>query len=929
MIVELRWCIVDYNNGIRLETFMGDGTELWRECVGWLIECGVLDATHRVAEPDAEIGEFAQLLRDGVLLCVLCNRLCENCIDTKELQQRPQMAQFLCCKNICEFLKACQNTFEMKPDDLFDPWDLYRLNDFGKVLTTLSKLSNSAHAKLIGYRGFPVKPISQSSVEYYNDEAIYRHLRDDAEAQEPVIENAYSLGAVQEEEKTSGQIYDTIVCQRSNSQREIKFAESDKWLSFKPETKRDHCIKELYDTETNYVEKALNMIINKFYTPLQDVLQPEDHKLIFMNIVELACIHQSFRDHLRQAVLYTVGLETPPKNTRVMTIGDVFKSWKGKFVAYGDYCSQLPESRSRICQLEKTNPLIRQKIIECGIAANRNQFHLQDLLSIPMQRVLKYHVLLSEMIKLTSVESSDRIPLEEAKEAMQDINSYVNEVKRDHEMQQLVAAIEKNGEIKIADHSKDGSKLKNRYVFVFDKVMFVCKSLKNNQYSFKSAHLLRDYRVEIDFDNGNKFGTITRKLTTNGGHYFSLVEERGDSVNNVIAMCCKTLTQRDCWVQTIEQAQDNDSPKDAAASSHVLRYYSYAKPTLCSHCQKLLAGLFFQGYQCSVCKKNLHRACISMNKCNGNALPQTHNTMPHRRKHFSSFRPNECVRAVQSFRSTDPRYLSFEKNDLIELTQVNADGTLLGRIAAFPERSGLIQAEFVRKYRLSTTSLHNSFNAGTAGSVLNGSGGPLTPLERPDSLGSPLLPKPASVSQQRASTLSQETMMTTRTPPGQDYINTDIMGQEWYQGSLERREAENRLRGTPDGTFLVRFSNTQQKYVVSISFCGDVKHTKVEQSIDNKVYLDESTMFSSVVELINYYREHNLRESFETLNTTLRQPYVVNRPYVAIHNFEATDPNFLELVVGQKVYVISRTGEERGWWKGRTGNRVGSFIFSF
>ncbi|VDM47772.1 unnamed protein product [Toxocara canis] len=170
--------------------------------------------------------------------------------------------------------------------------------------------------------------------------------------------------------------------------------------------------------------------------------------------------------------------------------------------------------------------------------------------------------------------------------------------------------------------------------------------------------------------------------------------------------------------------------------------------------------------------------------------------------------------------------------------------------------------------------------------------------------------------------------MTMRSPPGQDYINTDVMGQEWYQGSLERREAENRLRGTPDGTFLVRFSNTQQKYVVSISFNGDVKHTKVEQSVDNKVYLDESTMFGSIVELINYYREHNLRESFETLNTTLRQPYVVNRPYVAIHNFEATDSNFLELVVGQKVYVISRTGEERGWWKGRTGNRVIEFCFS-
>ncbi|VDK39216.1 unnamed protein product [Anisakis simplex] len=76
--------------------------------------------------------------------------------------------------------------------------------------------------------GFPSKPLSSSSVEYYNDEAIYRHLKDDADAQEPiVVENAYSLGAVQEEEKTSGRIYDTIVCQRSSSQREIKFAEYD------------------------------------------------------------------------------------------------------------------------------------------------------------------------------------------------------------------------------------------------------------------------------------------------------------------------------------------------------------------------------------------------------------------------------------------------------------------------------------------------------------------------------------------------------------------------------------------------------------------------------------------------------------------------------------------------------------------------------
>lgn len=74
---------------------MAESTELWRECVRWMNECGILDAKHRVAEASAEIGEFATILRDGVLLCLLCNRLCENCIDIKDLQQRPQMAQVI------------------------------------------------------------------------------------------------------------------------------------------------------------------------------------------------------------------------------------------------------------------------------------------------------------------------------------------------------------------------------------------------------------------------------------------------------------------------------------------------------------------------------------------------------------------------------------------------------------------------------------------------------------------------------------------------------------------------------------------------------------------------------------------------------------------------------------------------------------------
>uniref|UniRef100_A0A8R1TQ42 Protein vav-1 n=2 Tax=Onchocerca TaxID=6281 RepID=A0A8R1TQ42_ONCVO len=925
---------------------MAESKELWRECVRWMNECGILDAKHRVTEANAEIGEFATILRDGVLLCLLCNRLCENCIDIKDLQQRPQMAQFLCCRNICEFLKACKNTFEMKPEDLFDPWDLYRLDDFGKVLRTLSKLSMSPVAKLSGIRGFPSRISSLNSVEYYNDKVIYKNLRQGAEVNEPVLENAYDMG-IAEEEKTSGRIYDSIVCQRSNSQRELKAIEYDKWTNFKPDSRRDHCVKELYDTESNYVEKALDMIINNFYTPLEEVLSKDDHKLIFMNILELACIHRSFRDHLRQAVFYTVGLEVPANDEKSVTIGDVFITWKEKFVAYGEYCSKLPSSRSRISYLEKTDP------VDCGIAANRNQFHLQDLLSIPMQRVLKYHVLLSEMIKLTSVDSPDRLPLEEAKEAMQDINSYVNEMKRDYEMQQLVMDIEtsitdlelvihfalpvgmhlinygrlvKDGEVKIADQNKDGNRLKTRYVFVFDKVMIICKSLRGNQYSYRSAHILNDYSISVDVDNNNKIGTITRKLTANGGYCFSLVQELDDGITNVLNICCKTMLQRDSWVQNITAAQNNIRPKDSESSGHCLQYHSYDKATTCFHCEKLLAGLFYQGYHCSNCKRNLHRACLSMNKCPGVGLTPTQSQAPNRRKHITSLQPHECVRTIQSFHSNDPLFLSFERNDLVEITQRNVDGTLMGRIVAFPNKVGLIQPEFVRRFRISTSSLHMGSSTGTSlSSIVTLS----SPVEHCDSwISSPQLPLPFTNKERRSSVLV-ENMFLPRKSQSQDYVNTEVMAQQWYRGPMKRWDAEELLRGTPDGTFLVRFSSTQQKYVISISFNGDVKHTKVEHSPEGRYYLDESTMFASVVELINYYKENNLRESFETLNTTLRYSYTDKQSYIALHNFQASEPNFLTLAVGQKVYVISRTGEDRGWWKGRSGNRIGYFPLAY
>lgn len=46
--------------------------------------------------------------------------------------------QFLCLKNIRTFLKVCHDKFGLRNSELFDPFDLFDVRDFGKVRPTSS-----------------------------------------------------------------------------------------------------------------------------------------------------------------------------------------------------------------------------------------------------------------------------------------------------------------------------------------------------------------------------------------------------------------------------------------------------------------------------------------------------------------------------------------------------------------------------------------------------------------------------------------------------------------------------------------------------------------------------------------------------------------------------------------------------------------------
>ncbi|OTF77067.1 hypothetical protein BLA29_012547, partial [Euroglyphus maynei] len=177
-------------------------------------------------------------------------------------------------------------------------------------------------------------------------------------------------------------------------------------------------------------------------------------------------------------------------------------------------CSNLPKAQQLLDELCGQDPVIEHFVGRCQEEANQGRFKLRDLLSLPMQRILKYHLLLGELIRNTSDQHEDFEGLRHAYDMMLDIGAYINEMKRDTETLEIINDVQrsiidlsmpddyelkdygrliKDGEVRMRGPStQDGdngminvhhgvgncsygsrinnTRLKNRYIFVFDKV---------------------------------------------------------------------------------------------------------------------------------------------------------------------------------------------------------------------------------------------------------------------------------------------------------------------------------------------------------------------------------------------------------------------------------------------------------------------------
>ncbi|XP_061626296.1 proto-oncogene vav-like isoform X4 [Phyllopteryx taeniolatus] len=531
--------------------------ELWRQCAKWLIECRVLPETHRVTWEGAQVCDLAQALRDGVLLCQLLNNLLPQAVNLREINLRPQMSQFLCLKNIRTFLVVCQDKFQLKKNELFEAFDLFDVRDFAKVLNTLSILS---HSPIAAQRAFQPFPLGGD----ISDDDIYNGLSDKIDDTVDEADDLYDC--VDEEGAEGDEIYEDLM------------------RTVEPETKcgvdkRECCLQEIKQTEGKY-SATLESILQHFKKPLGKFLEAQDMESIFVNIQDLASVHREFLDEIQSSV-----------GNGAKNFHHVFVNYKQRLLLYGRYCSQVETATKHLDKLASTREDVRMKLEECSKRANSGRFSLRDLLMVPMQRVLKYPLLLQELVKHTT-DPSDKENLRTALDAMRDLAQCVNEVKRDNEILRQITSFQlsienmsqslalfgrpkMDGELKISSTEKKSKQ--ERYAFLFDKALFVCKKKSSETFELKEIIELQHYQVRDETAGGKD----KRKWS----YLFLLLDSYGKCGYDLYF---KTRELKKKWLEQFAMAQSNLCPENAAANNHDFQMHNFEETACCKACSMML-----------------------------------------------------------------------------------------------------------------------------------------------------------------------------------------------------------------------------------------------------------------------------------------------------------------------------------------------------
>ncbi|XP_073645864.1 rho guanine nucleotide exchange factor TIAM2 isoform X4 [Tursiops truncatus] len=195
-------------------------------------------------------------------------------------------------------------------------------------------------------------------------------------------------------------------------------------------------IQELMDTEKSYV-KDLSCLFDLYLEPLQSetFLTQDEMESLFGSLPEMLDFQKVFLETLEDGISASADfniLETPSQFRKLLfSLGGSFLYYADHFKLYSGFCANHIKVQ-KVLERAKTDKAFKA-FLDARNPTKQHSSTLESYLIKPVQRVLKYPLLLKELVSLTDHESEEHYHLTEALKAMETVASHINEMQKIHE----------------------------------------------------------------------------------------------------------------------------------------------------------------------------------------------------------------------------------------------------------------------------------------------------------------------------------------------------------------------------------------------------------------------------------------------------------------------------------------------------------------
>uniref|UniRef100_A0A2K5Q4Y0 TIAM Rac1 associated GEF 2 n=1 Tax=Cebus imitator TaxID=2715852 RepID=A0A2K5Q4Y0_CEBIM len=195
-------------------------------------------------------------------------------------------------------------------------------------------------------------------------------------------------------------------------------------------------IQELVDTEKSYV-KDLSCLFELYLEPLQNetFLTQDEMESLFGSLPEMLEFQKVFLETLEDGISASSDfniLETPSQFRKLLfSLGGSFLYYADHFKLYSGFCANHIKVQ-KVLERAKTDKAFKA-FLDARNPTKQHSSTLESYLIKPVQRVLKYPLLLKELVSLTDQESEEHYHLTEALKAMEKVASHINEMQKIYE----------------------------------------------------------------------------------------------------------------------------------------------------------------------------------------------------------------------------------------------------------------------------------------------------------------------------------------------------------------------------------------------------------------------------------------------------------------------------------------------------------------